>query len=277
MVNGMTTNTTLLLGGTGKTGRRIAQRLEARGVPVRVGSRTGTPRFDWDEPATWTAVLDGVDAVYIAYYPDLAVPEAAAHIDALAKRAVAAGVRRIVLLSGRGEDGVLPAEAAVRTSGADFTILRAAFMAQNFSEGYLVDGVRGGEVAFPADEVREPFIDVDDIADVAALALTTDDHRGATYELTGPRLLTFGEATSEIASTVGREIAYTPLSSEAYAQTLAAFLPPPSVAFLIELFANVLDGHNAHVSDDVARVLGRPARDFRAYARDAAAAGCWTP
>lgn len=266
--------TTLILGGTGKTGRRLANILAARGVPTRIGSRTGSPPFDWHAPETWSdALLRDVTSVYIAYYPDLAVPEAAAHIGAFTARAVAAGVRRIVLLSGRGEDGVLPAEAAVRTAGVEYTILRAAFMAQNFSEGFLVDGVRAGEVAFPAGDVREPFIDVDDVAEVAALALTSDAHINQIYDLTGPRLLTFGDATAAIADIVGRPVAFRSVSSDEYARMLADFLPPPYVDFLIALFREVLDGHNAHVSSDVERILGRPARDFRDYARDTA--GVW--
>jgi len=261
-------HTTLILGGTGKTGRRVAQRLEARGIPVRIGSRSGTPTFDWHDPATWSdALLDGVDALYIAYYPDLAVPEAAAHIRGITARAVDAGVRRVVLLSGRGEPQVAPSEAAVRASGAGFTILRAAFLCQNFSEGFFAADVLAGEVAFPAG----------DVADVAVAALTDDAHAGATYDLTGPRLVSFAEATAAIAAAIGRRVGYRPISSEDYARILAPHLPAAHVDFLVELFRHVLDGHNAHLSDGVARVLGRPPRDFTSYARDAAAAGAWQP
>jgi uncharacterized protein YbjT (DUF2867 family) len=269
-------NTTLILGGTGKTGRRIAQRLAARGLPVRIGSRSGTPPFDWNAPETWSeALLHDVGALFIAYYPDLAVPEAADHISRFSRRAVQCGVPRIVLLSGRGEHQVLPAEAAVRGSGAEHTILRSAFMCQNFSEGFLFDGVLAGEVAFPAGEVMEPFVDVDDLADVAVAALTENGHLGATYDLTGPRLLTFAQATAELGAALGRRIKYRPVSSAEYATALAAFLPPEHVTLLIDLFRHVLDGHNAHLSDGVERVLGRPARDFREFAREAAMTGRW--
>ena len=253
----------------------MAQRLEALGVPTRIASRSGTPAFDWDDPSTWSGILHDVDALYIAYYPDLAVPGAADRIRRLTAQAVASGTKRIVLLSGRCEAGVLPSEQAVRESGADFTILRAAFFAQNFSEGMLHEAVLSGTVAFPAGAIAEPFLDLDDLADVAALALTRDGHAGQTYELTGPRCLTFSEAVAELASATGRELHYAPVSSAAYAKALEAFVPAEFAAFLQQLFDEVLDGHNAFVTDGVERALGRAPRDFRTYARDAARAGAW--
>ena len=271
-----TTPTTLILGGTGKTGSRVARRLIARGLPVRIASRAGAPPFDWNDESTWTAALRGVGALYLAYYPDLAVPGAAQHIRALARQAADGGVKRIVLLSGRGEPQVLPAEEGVRDSGAAFTILRAAWFAQNFSEGYLLDPVLAGEVAFPAGDVAEPFLDVDDIADIAAAALTTDRHAGMIYELTGPRLLTFADAVAEIARASGREIRYVPITSAQYGAALAEVMPAEDAGFLTELFRYVLDGHNAHLTDGVERALGRRPRDFADFARDAAAAGAWS-
>lgn len=267
---------TLVLGGTGKTGRRVAQRLARRGAAVRVGSRAGAPPFDWDDEGTWAAALRDVGAVYLTYQPDLAMPGAAAAIRRLAGRAVASGARRIVLLSGRGEDEVLPAEQAVRESGASFTILRAAFFFQNFGEGLFLDAVRSGELAFPAGSVAEPFVDAEDIAEVAAAALTADGHADRTYDLTGPRLLTFAEAVAEIAEAAGREIRYVPVSKQQYAASLAPHLPAEVVTFLADLFERLLDGHNAHLADGVERVLGRPPRDFADYARATARTGAWS-
>lgn len=120
-------NTTLVLGGTGKTGRRVAQRLRARGLPVRVGSRSGQPPFDWDDQTTWAPTLRDVESVYVTYSPDLAVPRAAATVGSFADLAVEPGARRLVLLSGRGEEGALLGEQAVRESGADWTILRSSW------------------------------------------------------------------------------------------------------------------------------------------------------
>ena len=268
-------STILVLGGTGKTGRRVAQRLTARGLPVRVASRTGAPPFDWMDRGTWPAVLRDVESVYLAYHPDLAVPGAADNIGHLTRLAVEDGTRRIVLLSGRGEDGVLPSERAVRQCGAAYTILRAAWFCQNFSEGHLLGPVLDGEVAFPAGSVAEPFVDAEDIAEVAVAALTHDAHAGKSYELTGPRLLTFAEATAEIAKAAGRAVRYRPISSEQYAAVLAEHVPLEYATFLTELFAGILDGHNAHLADGVQRVLGRAPRDFTRYAEEAASTGVW--
>jgi uncharacterized protein YbjT (DUF2867 family) len=267
---------TLVLGATGKTGRRVLERLTARGVPTRAGSRAGQPPFDWEDPATWPAVVEGARAAYVSYYPDLALPGAVEAVGSFARLAVAGGVGRLVLLAGRGEEEAELAEDAVRASGAELTVLRATWFAQNFSEDYMVEGVLAGELALPAQQTPEPFVDADDIADVAVAALTQDGHVGEVYELTGPRLLTFAEAVSEIGSAVGREIAYVPVSVAEFADgAAAAGVPAEFVELLSYLFSEVLDGRNAHVADGVQRALGRPPRDFSQYARDAAASGVW--
>jgi uncharacterized protein YbjT (DUF2867 family) len=271
----------LVLGGTGKTGRRVVQRLQARGRPVRVGTPSATPPFDWTDEATWPAALEGVGSVYVAYYPDVAIPGAAAAVGAFAELAVATGVRRLVLLSGRGEEGALRSEQALQQSGADWTIVRSAFMDQNFNESFFLEPVRAGEVAFLADPgLAEPFIDADDIADVAVAALTGDGHVGQLYEVTGPRLLGWAEAVAEIAAATGRPIRYVPVSLEDYASLLIEQqVPADVVKMLTEVFtaiAKVLDGHNAYLSDGVQRALGRPPRDFADFAREAAATGIWS-
>lgn len=267
--------TTLILGGRGKTGRRVAERLRARGVPLRLASRSGLPRFDWDDPNTWTPVLEGVETVYIAYPPDLASITAAAHLRAMTTQAMASGVRKLVLLSGRGEPQVYPSERVVRESGAAFTIVRCSWFAQNFSEGDLLDSIRKGELAFPGGNVAEPFIDLEDVADVAVAALTDAAHDGKIYELSGPRLLTFGEAVEEIGKALGRPVRYVAVSAEQYAKQLEGFVPTEVAAFLKELFEFLLDGHNAYLSDGVQQALGRKPRDFRDFVRRAAAAGAW--
>ena len=183
----------LVIGGNGKTGRRVADRLAARNLPVRIGSRSANPSFDWEDPGTWSGVLDGVQAVYVTYYPDLLMREAVERIGAFAALAVEKGARRLVLLSGRGEEGAERSEEALKASGADWTVIRASWFAQNFSESFLVEPVIAGEVALPVGDIGEPFIDVDDIAAVAVEALTDDRYIGQTIELTGPRLITFGK------------------------------------------------------------------------------------
>jgi uncharacterized protein YbjT (DUF2867 family) len=271
-----TEKTTLVLGGTGKTGRRVVERLEARGVPTRVGSRSGEPPFDWEDRSTWAPALRGAEAAYVSYYPDLSLPGAVEAVGSLAELAVRSGVRRLVLLGGRGEPEAQKAEDAVRESGAELTIVRSTWFAQNFSEDYLLEAVRSGEVALPAAGVPEPFVDADDIADVAVAALTDDRHIGELYELTGPRLLTFAEAVDEIARAADREIRYVPVSIDAYAAAAAAQgVAGEMIELITYLFGEVLDGRNAHLADGVQRALGREPRDFRDYARAAAASGVW--
>jgi uncharacterized protein YbjT (DUF2867 family) len=266
--------TTLVLGGTGKTGRRIATRLPH---DVRIGSRSGEPPFDWTDDETWAPALKGVDAVYISYYPDVSFPDAAPRVTAFAKAAAAAGAARLILLSGRGEPDAEPAEQGVRDSGAEWTILRCSWFMQNFSEHFLHEPVLEGVIALPAGDVAEPFLDVDDIADVAAAALTQSGHAGRIYELTGPRLLTFADVAAELSAATGREVRYLAVTPEEYAAAAAeAGVAAEEIEPLTQLFVRVLDGHNAHLSGDVERVLARPARDFTGYARAAAAAGAWS-
>ncbi|MFD5558723.1 NmrA family NAD(P)-binding protein [Streptomyces sp. NPDC127068] len=264
--------TTLVIGGTGKTGRRVAERLTARGLPVRIGSRSARSPFRWESPATWDAALDGAGAAYLTYYPDLGFPGAAETVGAFARTAVGRGVRRLVLLSGRGEEGAHRSEEAVRASGADLTVVRASWFAQNFDEGTFVDAVRAGEIAFPAGDAVEPFVDADDIADVVVAALTDDRHVGRTYELSGPRLLNFTEVAAELTRAVGREVRYVPVTRDDFRAVLEGAGLPLDFLELVDLLT---DGRNAHVVHGVEEVLGRPARDFSAYARDAAARGTW--
>ncbi|CAM5719050.1 NAD(P)H-binding protein OS=Streptomyces tendae OX=1932 GN=F3L20_12780 PE=4 SV=1 [Streptomyces tendae] len=269
---------TLVLGGTGKTGRRVVRRLADRGRSVRIGSRSGGIPFDWDDPATWQPALTGVDAVYVCYQPDLAAPGAPEAIGAFAELAVRTGARRLVLLSGRGEPEAEACEKALAASGAQWTVLRASFFAQNFSEGDFLGAVLGGQLALPVEDVEEPFVDADDIAEVAATVLTEDGHTGRTYDLTGPRLLTFTQAMDAIGAATGREIGYVAVPAEAYAADLSAHGVPAAFADLLtHLFTSVLDGRNARLGDGVRQVLGRPARDFTDHVAEAAAAGAWAP
>jgi uncharacterized protein YbjT (DUF2867 family) len=270
------TKPTLIIGGTGKTGRRVAERLERRSIPTRIGSRSADPPFDWEDRDTWAGALEGARAAYISYYPDIAIPGAVEAVSALAATALEHDVRRLVLLSGRGEEEAQRAERAVRESGADWTIVRCSWFSQNFSEGFFAEAVAAGEVVLPVTSVPEPFVDVEDIADVAALALAEDGHEGQVYELTGPRMLTFEQAVGEIAAATGREISYVPVSLEEYeAGAREQGEPEEIVGFLTYLFGEVLDGRNAVLTDGVQRALGRAPRDFSEFVHEAAAAGVW--
>ncbi|MEU2348111.1 NmrA family transcriptional regulator [Modestobacter sp. NPDC049651] len=272
----MSTGTQLVTGGTGTTGRRVVARLQARGVPVRGAARsTG---FDWERPATWDAALAGVTGVYLAYAPDLAVPGADAVVGQFTARAAAAGVQRVVLLSGRGEPGAEAAERAVLgTAGVRATVLRCSWFAQNFTEGQFAGAVRSGELALPVGDVAEPFLDADDIADAAVAVLLGDGPDGVVHELTGPRALTFGAVTDEIAAALGRPVVFRSVTAAEFRAGLAADGVPAEVAdLLVQLFTEVLDGRNARTTDGVARLLGRPAREVTDHLRAGAAAGAWS-
>ncbi len=221
-------------------------------------------------------MLEEVTAAYITYAPDLAIPGATDAIRAFVERAVEDGVRRLVLLSGRGEEEAQQCELIIQRADIEWTVVRASWFCQNFSEGAFYDMVLAGEIALPAGEVGEPFVDADDIADVAVAALTEDGHAGQAYELTGPRLLTFAEAVDEIARATGRTIRYVQVPPEVFAAVVAEAGVPEDIAWLLDyLFATVLDGRNASLGDGVQKVLAREPGDFAEYARRTAAAGVW--
>jgi uncharacterized protein YbjT (DUF2867 family) len=266
----------LVVGSSGKTGSRVVARLAERGIPVRHGSRQANPPFDWQNPQTWAPALQGVRAVYLTYAPDIAIPGAVDAVHAFVNLASDAGVQRVVLLSGRGEEEAQAAEAVVQASGIPWTILRCAWFAQNFSENYFLDGVLQGEVVLPVGNIAEPFVDAEDIADVAVAALSDDGHSGRLYELTGPRLLTFGDAVREIATATGRNITFQSIPAPEYRTALEDAHLPPDIIWLIDyLFTTVLDGRNATIAHGVQEALNRPPWDFADYARRTAASGAW--
>lgn len=270
------TDLVLVLGPTGTTGRRVAARLAERGVPTRLVSRSTTPAFDWADPDTWPAVLAGVSAAYLVYSPDLVAPGAVERVRAFAGQAAAGGVRRLVLLSGRGEAAAQAAERTVLAAGPAATVVRSAFFAQNFSEKGFEDLIRSGTVALPTTGVAEPFVDAEDIADIVVAALIEDGHAGEVYEVTGPRLLTFADAVAEIAAALGRPVDFVRITSAEFVTGLVEQGVPEADAHVFaEIFATVLDGRSAYLTDGVRRALGRAPRDFGAYATAAAATGVW--
>lgn len=267
---------TLVLGATGKTGRRIFERLQKLGVSTRGVSRWSSPVFDWNDSGTWHSVLEGVTAVYISYAPDLAVPGAADTIRRFVDLATSLGVQRLVLLAGRGEEEAQACERIVQASAAEWTIVRASWFMQNFSEGEFLPMVQSGTITLPAADVPEPFIDVDDIADVAVAALTEEGHAYQIYEVTGPRLLTFNQVAQTLSEVADHPVAFMRISSDEFNQALTDSGAPAEIIWLLNyLFETVLDGHNASLADGVQRALGRPPRDFVEFARNAAATGVW--
>jgi len=264
--------TILITGGTGKTGSRVAHRLNALGRPVRAVSRHSEPRFDWLDDSTWEGALSGCTSAYLTFQPDIGLPGADAILGAFSRRAVALGCTRLVLLSGRGEDAARRAETAFIAAGAEWTILRSAFFFQNFTEAFWAEEIAAGSLTMVESTVGEPFVDADDLADVAVATLLDPVHIGRIHELTGPRLLTFGDIAHEIGSASGRPVAYQQLPVQDYVAALvAAGWPEDDALGLAYLFVELLDGRNARVESGISDVLGREARDFKDFARNALA------
>lgn len=267
-------STVLVTAASGKTGRRVAERLERLGIGVRAGSRASDPPFDWTDRATWRPALAGADAVYLCYVPDLAVPGATDDVRAFTDEALTAGVRRLVLLSGRGEPEAQEAELVVQRPGLEWTVVRCAWFLQNLTEGFLADDVAAGELALPVDDVREPWVDLVDVAEVVVAALTDGRHAGQVYELTGPRLLRFDELMAAVADGTGRPARFRTCTVAELAERVRPY-GEDVVGLLTYLTTEVLDGRNAHLADGVQRALGRAPRDVTEFVRDAVAGGAW--
>lgn len=271
------TNNILVIGGTGKTGRKVVEGLKKHNQNVRLGTRSNNPPFDWNNPATWSDALAGMDKVYIAYYPDLAVPGAYEAIRGLTEQAKKAGIKKAVLLSGKGEKEAERCEQLVANCGLDYTLVRTSWFSQNFSESFLLDPIVAGHVALPMPHAKIPFVDTGDIADVVVEVLLDDAHNGKTYEITGPRALTFEEVVKEIAAGTGRAIEYQAVSLEAYSAMMASAGLSPDYIWLFDyLFREVLGNEeNQAISTDVEKVLGRKATDFKEYVQNTARTGVW--
>ncbi|MCH7228355.1 NmrA family NAD(P)-binding protein [Haloferula sp. A504] len=266
----------LVIGGSGKTGRRVIDRLQALGHEARSASRSSSPSFDWNDDPNWSEVLEGVESLYVTYHPDLSVPGASDHIRALLAVARTQGVKRIVLLSGRGEEEAELCERLVLDSGIQATIVRCGWFNQNFSESFFRDLLMSGSLAVPNAHVGEGYVDADDIADVVTAALTGEGHAGEIYQLTGPELLTFRDIAAMFREVTGRELEVIDVSREDFVAGLkAARLPEGMVQLVDYLFNEVLDGRNASLGDGVQRALGRPPRDFRSFLQKAHLSGAF--
>lgn len=269
----------LVIGGTGKTGRKVANKLTTLGHKVRIGSRSAIPAFDWDNSVTWTDALQGMDKVYITFQPDLAIPGALEAIEELTKQATRSGIKKLVLLSGKGEREAELCEQVVIHSGIDYTIVRASWFNQNFSESFFLEPILKGFVALPQADVKVPYVDTEDIADVAVEALLNDKHNGNIYQLTGPRLLTFKDVIDEISEATKREIVFTSISLTAYVKAMKEQGVPENFVWLVEyLFSEVLGNPIiSEITNDIEHVLGRKPIDFSYYTKTTAEVGVWYP
>ena len=271
------TSNILVIGGTGKTGKRVAQNLTAQGHNVRIGGRNNDPAFDWEDPSTYAQALKDMDRAYIVYYPDLAVPGAKKAIQTLTDAALKSGLEKVVLLSGKGEKEAEACEDIVANSGLNYTVVRASWFNQNFSESFLLDPIQAGHVALPMPEAEVPFVDADDIAEVVTEVLQNDAYNSQIITVTGPRKITFKEIVNEISIGTGREIAFQSISQEEYNAAMKAAGVPDDYIWLFDyLFREVLGNpENQDVSNDIEKVLGRPATDFRAFVKKTAKTGVW--
>jgi uncharacterized protein YbjT (DUF2867 family) len=256
------TDSYLVVGATGKTGGRVASRLAAAAT-VREASRRGAIRFDWSEPGTYAAAVEGVLGMFLTVAGQ--DPDNPARVAELLATAARSDVERVVLLSARAvefhPDGALAAvEEVVRTGPLAHTILRPSWFAQNFTEGFLAPDA-DGRVTAPTGEGREPFIDLDDLADVAVAALT-DDRGHDTVNVSGSESLNFGEAVELLAQSTGRSARFIAADPDAYRAQIALTMPAEYVAWRMAMFDAIRDGRDAYRSDGVERLLGRPARGF---------------
>jgi uncharacterized protein YbjT (DUF2867 family) len=267
----------LVIGGTGKTGRRVVEQLQNKGIEPRIGSRNASPSFDWDDKDTWVNALQGIERMYVTYYPDLAVPGAKEAIQSLTYLAKELGVKKMVLLSGKGETEAEACEKIVINSGMDYTIVRASWFNQNWSESFFLEPILSGEVALPMSDVLIPFVDANDIAEVAATVLIDDSYNGEIIEVTGPELITFKQIVNIISKTSDRNLNFYDITLEQYVDGMKQMQIPSDVVWLIEyLFSHVLTNpKNQLVVHDIERVLGRKAKPFEEYAQDTVKTGIW--
>lgn len=273
----MNNNPTIaVIGATGKTGRRVTQRLQDMGYSIRPLSRQSTPAFDWLQPENWLDALNGVDSVYITFQPDLAIPQAQHAIKELVTMAIQAGVKHLVLLSGRGEDGAQKAEHQVQLSGLEWNVIRASWFMQNFSESFMLEGLLNRELVLPEAKTKEPFIDTDDIADMVVATLTQPRLRNQLFEITGPELLSFKDCLQQISDAIGETVNYHGIPVDEFISAAKQNGMPDQLAWLMnELFTEVLDGRNAFTTHTIEQVLERPAKTFKEYVTQVVKTGVW--
>lgn len=266
--------THLIIGGPGRSGSRILDRLHRLGQETSSASRrTG---FDWHDRSTWAPFLADAQTAYVTYSPDLAFPGVADLLGGLGEAGRIAGIERFVLLSGRGEEGARASETALMAAGVPVTVLRCSWFQQNFSENFLLGPVRRGRLRLPARDVGEAFVDLDDIADAAVLALTRPEPLREVFELSGPELLTFGDVARILSAEIGRTVTFEAVTVEEFVADLSHDgLGREEAEPLGHLFTEILDGRNSALVDGVQRLLGRSPASFGAYAARTARTGVW--
>ena len=286
-----TNSTILVTGPTGKVGRRLIPLLARRGVTVRAASRSLVParpgvepvRFDWADESTYQAAREGVEAMYLVAGSSPG-PEHASYIRVLLDGATQAGVKRVVLLSVYGVDQAPPEnplrriELAVESSGVPYTILRPGAFMQNFSETHFIRAVETirarDEITMPGGKGVVSWVSTEDIAAVAAIALTENGHEGKGYVQLGPEPLTLTQVAEHISWVAGRPIKYIETDHTLIRNELiAAGTPPETAEHNSQLAAFAFSsGMFGALNDDILKVTGRPPVSFAEFAAGAAAA-----
>ena len=272
------TGTILVTGASGTVGSEVATALRAAGAAYVVGLRAPAAAshpavaFDFSAPATFDAALRGVERVF------LIAPGFHEHADALLAPFIAAlkpaGVKHVVYSSVSGADQN-PAgahrkiELALEATGLALTILRPTFYMQNFLTYERDNLLLRGVIDLPTAEGKAAYVDVRDIAAVAAKVLVDGGHAGQAYDLTGDEALSHGKIAAVFSEALGFTVRFLDPSPEAYAQTLRGYgMEAWMVEASAELYGYVRQGYTAATSDNVSKLLGRPATRLEAFAAD---------
>ncbi|OKI02005.1 NAD(P)-dependent oxidoreductase [Streptomyces sp. CB02923] len=269
----------LVTGATGTTGSRIVARLAALGCDVRAASRRATPqdgarpvRFDWYDPATHAEALRGTDRVHLV--PPVGDRDPAAVVLPFLDRARAAGVRRVVLLGSsaiaRGGPAVGQVHAVLPELFDEWAVLRPSWFMQNFSGGHAhARSIReDGVIATATGDGRVAFVDADDIAAVAAHALTDRTAPGTDLVITGPEALSYDAVAAVVTRVTGRPVTHLQLTHEQLRDRLATGIPGDFATLLADLDRSIAEGAEDRTTDTVERVTGRPPRGFLTYAQE---------
>lgn len=279
--------TVLVTGATGNVGQEVVRALRARGVPVRVAGRdtesmasafenedgVSLARLDFLDSRTFARAVDGCSALFLLRPPPISHVKATLNpfVDAARER----GVGQIVFLSvaGAGNNRLVPhhaVEVHLAARSDDWTVLRAGFFSQNLGDAYRRDIVEDGRIYVPAGRGRAAFVDVRDVAAVAASALVDPEaHRAKAYTLTGPAPVSFAEAAATLSDALGRTIRYERASLAGYALHLhRRGMAAPQIAVQTLLHVGIRFGRAEAVEPTLGALLGRPSRTLRDYVFD---------
>ncbi len=274
----MVDNFVLVTAPNSKTGKQVVKLLEKENIPFRAASRSTSPSFDWEDEKTWSPAMSGTNAIYAVIPPNLAFADMPVRFKTFLKHCEAEQIKRIVLLSGRGEEEASRIEDIALSSTIPTTVLRASWFAQNFSEGYFVEGVANGLLALPSKLVREPFIDTRDIAKAAAFALKDTSSNDNIYELTGPELLSFEDVANKFTKHLDQPVTFVYVPLEDYLNELQQFgVPSDEIELTRFLFDELLDGRNAYTTSDLNLLLGEQGTSFEQFIQHTKSSGVWQP